>query len=362
MTRQIYCNICGGPFLGSEHTWLGEAIILSTGHRTRNGTEIDDEYHPRHHLEAGFWLGEHLLGQANRVLLRFNSKYDPDTRNFYLLERKETVSPNVLIESASRPRGGSLYLPVHKACLELAEKFIHAASTLERAATDTTSGKITSELQLWEVLCRRLDQFEDDTIPKEPHHFYVPHTILTPMPWEREPDSDDDSDEHLWAHALLMAGPLGIPNITESILENLETASDTEPESIKSQDESYERLVNPRIFPWLWDLDTCSVYNKKSSGLWDWESLLCSLFQPDIHMHDNDSLHIPVSLRNRRRIWRILEAARVGDAPVILRKGGPGTKMFILRSLVVGPDGSVRDQYLHQECSNLYLERYALSP
>ncbi|KAG9565517.1 hypothetical protein KCU77_g7071, partial [Aureobasidium melanogenum] len=132
MTRQIYCDICGGPFLGNDNTWLGQSIMLSTGHRTQNGIEID-EYYPRHHLDTDFRLGEHLPEQANRVLLRFNSQYDPDTRTFYLLERRETVRPNVLNKSASRPGGGSLYLPVHKACLELAEHFIHAASTLGRA-------------------------------------------------------------------------------------------------------------------------------------------------------------------------------------------------------------------------------------
>ncbi|KAH0419666.1 hypothetical protein KCU90_g10385, partial [Aureobasidium melanogenum] len=40
MTRQIYCDICGGPFLGNDSTWLGQVIMLSTGHRTQNGIEI----------------------------------------------------------------------------------------------------------------------------------------------------------------------------------------------------------------------------------------------------------------------------------------------------------------------------------
>lgn len=192
MTRQIYCDICGGPFLGDDNTWLGEAIMLSTGHRTQHGIEID-EYYRRHHTENGFWLGEHPPEQADRVLLRLDSSYDPDSRTFCPLEWNEEVRPNVLDYSAGRFGGGSLYLPVHKVCLQLADHSIYTASVLERATAATTSSRITSELQLWEVLCRRLDQFENDTLPKEPHNFYVSRAVHSYMPWER----GYDPDEHL---------------------------------------------------------------------------------------------------------------------------------------------------------------------
>lgn len=162
--------------------------MLSTGHRTQNGIEID-EYQSRHHTQNGFRLGEHVPEQAARVLLRLDSQYDADKRTFGLLERDEEVRPNVLNWSASRPGGDSLYLPVHKACLQLADHFIYTASV---PMADTTSSRITSELQLWEVLCRRLDQWEHDTEPREPHNFYVSLAVHSCMPWEREYDPDED--------------------------------------------------------------------------------------------------------------------------------------------------------------------------
>lgn len=69
MTRQIYCHICGGPFLSGDDTWLGEAMVLSTGHRTQDGIDVD-EFWPCGLDQNGFCLAAHLSGQANRVLLR----------------------------------------------------------------------------------------------------------------------------------------------------------------------------------------------------------------------------------------------------------------------------------------------------
>lgn len=113
-----------------------------------------------------------------------------------------------------------------------------------------------------------------------------------------------------------MADPVNISNITQCVPENLKALPGTEGRSPKTQDESYKLLVNPRTLPWLWDLDVGYIRDKQLSARWVWEVLVRSISQPDIHMPSNDSLHIPISLRNRRRIWRILEEARVNDLPV----------------------------------------------
>lgn len=141
MTRQIYCNICGGPFLGDDHTWLGQATLLSTGHRTQNGIEID-EYYCRPWCENSSSLGQHAPEDANRILLRLDAKYDSDYRTFRLLDWNEKVRANNLDGPISRFTGDALYLPVHKACLQLADHFMYTNLVLERAATDTSSGKI----------------------------------------------------------------------------------------------------------------------------------------------------------------------------------------------------------------------------
>lgn len=60
--------------------------------------------------------------------------------------------------------------------------------------------------------------------------------------------------------------------------------------------------------PWLWDIDTGFIRSRQESGFWDWESLVRLLSVPD-----EETLQLPPSLRNSRRIWRILKEARVGD-------------------------------------------------
>lgn len=183
MARQIYCHICGGPFLENNETWLGQAIVLSTGHQTQDAIEIDDHW-PFGLDQNGYHLGEHESEEADRVLLRFDSTYDCDKGTFCLAKWNEEIKPSIPDALFSHPRGGSLYLPVHNVCLQLADRFVDTISTMESAEMDTVSGKITSELQLWKVLCRRLDQFGRDTMVNEPHNFFLPSDSQSCMPWE----------------------------------------------------------------------------------------------------------------------------------------------------------------------------------
>ena len=105
-----------------------------------------------------------------------------------------------------------------------------------------------------------------------------------------------------------------IPDLTESILQNLEPAASGVSEH---QDWYYEALVNQQIFPWLWDLDISMLCEKKRAGHWDWELLVRQLSRKTIHEPDDVSIKLPLQLRNRRRIWRLLEEARVGDVAKI---------------------------------------------
>lgn len=138
--------------------------------------------------------------------------------------------------------------------------------------------------------------------------------------------------------------PIEIQNLTESILQNLlsvpfdndKCAISKESEDLESaetsskayrnpqnadlncdyeisQDWWYERFVNRDMFPWLWDLDVAMIHEKQQSGRWNWELLARQLSQVKIHEPNDDSLKLPLALRNRRRIWRLIEEARVDD-------------------------------------------------
>lgn len=67
------------------------------------------------------------------------------------------------------------------------------------------------------------------------------------------------------------------------------------------------------MFPWLWDLDINMVRKKQHDGHWNWELLVRQLSLKKIHEPDDRSIKLPLQLRNRRRIWRLFEEARVHD-------------------------------------------------
>lgn len=93
------------------------------------------------------------------------------------------------------------------------------------------------------------------------------------------------------------------------ILQNLDLNCDY----LRSQDWWLEALVNKEMFPWLWDLDVSVVRERQRAGRWNWELLARQLSQTKIHEPNDTSLRLPLPLRNRRRIWRLLEEARVDD-------------------------------------------------
>lgn len=109
-----------------------------------------------------------------------------------------------------------------------------------------------------------------------------------------------------------------ISGLTESILQNLEPAASDNSGGVTRQFASHqdwccEALVNQQMFPWLWDIDTNAVRKKQNAGRWNWELLVRQLSLKKIHEPHDTSIKLPLQLRNRRRIWRLLEEARVHD-------------------------------------------------
>jgi len=64
------------------------------------------------------------------------------------------------------------------------------------------------------------------------------------------------------------------------------------------------------------------VREKQADGRWDWELLVRKISQLAIHEPDDTTLKLPLALRNRRRVWRLLEEARLDDI------AGPERKML----------------------------------
>ncbi|KIM93653.1 hypothetical protein OIDMADRAFT_61296 [Oidiodendron maius Zn] len=193
-------------------------------------------------------------------------------------------------------------------------------------------GKITSIRQLWEVLYGRLDGsiLAHEYVLKEPHDYFWGGR---PGQVECEPTDGEPYGE------LLEQSPAGIRNLTESILQNLEPIPTDLPTNLTrnvrdtddlpwannlqnaelicncaySQDWWCEALINTKMFPWLWDIDTHMIRERQKTGHWNWELLARQLSQIVIHDPDDKTLNSPLVLRNCRRIWRILEEGKIDD-------------------------------------------------
>jgi hypothetical protein len=93
-------------------------------------------------------------------------------------------------------------------------------------------------------------------------------------------------------------------------------------------------LFRGNIFPWLWDLDASALKGSRqgcserdydgdyyysnlpaygADNYWDWEQLVRQLAQVEAFETGHPMEHAPFALRNRRRIWRILDEARMDD-------------------------------------------------
>lgn len=72
-------------------------------------------------------------------------------------------------------------------------------------------------------------------------------------------------------------------------------------------------LLDGTVLPWLWDLDA-KASDPYEPDVWDWELLVRMLAQTTIFEPGNAMEDVPLGLRNRRRIWRLLEEMRVGDS------------------------------------------------
>jgi hypothetical protein len=86
-----------------------------------------------------------------------------------------------------------------------------------------------------------------------------------------------------------------------------------------------ELLFDQGLLPWLWDLDSSLLQSRKSDILpfydvenaWDWELLVRQLAQTDVFESGKLMEHAPLALRNRRRIWRLVDEARVDNSEKI---------------------------------------------
>jgi hypothetical protein len=78
-------------------------------------------------------------------------------------------------------------------------------------------------------------------------------------------------------------------------------------------------LFDRKTLPWLWDLDRAILLTRQwwttydDESAWDWELLVRQLAQVEVFEKGNLMASAPLGLRNRRRIWRLVDEARLDD-------------------------------------------------
>ncbi|KAI9692687.1 MAG: hypothetical protein M1820_009437 [Bogoriella megaspora] len=290
-------------------------MLLTTGRVVNGSNKLDEYYHALGTETYCCSLRQDPSDQGERELIRLAADED-EYGHFCHTEagkRSRVFCINVDPEPAGpfrpRTRSAPLYFPVHTACMHIADHFIRSIELSIFNPLVLHPDGVTSHLQLWEVLCRRFPgkPFDESSKLPEPHNYFYGEMSRC-LSWE----------EAVETNPLMRQDPVNIPCVSQSILQNLKTLDISELEApssqnTASQDWYFSCFCNGQIFPWLWDLDLEVFHEKHRSGQWDWKRLAFELADKTIHEPGNTSLQLPLALRNRRRIWRLLEEARIND-------------------------------------------------
>ncbi|KAL9608030.1 MAG: hypothetical protein Q9167_007109 [Letrouitia subvulpina] len=297
----MYCTVCGGPI---------EAV--------GNFPSYD---------ETPSWLADVLLlhlpptSEANQTpqLLRALNTCGP----YFLLP-----ATNALVTACDNPSfennfNLALYFPSHAACISIVKK----AGTSQQLSFDET-------LQaLWRVASSQFQEIFSTQNKIQPLTNLLNAGGLADLWHFRELEWPWGSP----GTELFEADPLDVPNLTATLLNNLRPVPDPPVSPKRESSFSRNRELSPEpsyIRPanswkgdllsigWLWDLDAELILAKDglatdaevapketqdSRGAWDWELLMRQLSQPEILEPGKVLVDLPLGLRNRRRVWILVE-------------------------------------------------------
>ncbi|OGM47771.1 hypothetical protein ABOM_003215 [Aspergillus bombycis] len=246
------------------------------------------------------------------------------------------------------------YITVHAECLDMMRYLVDYRQALLKAEVSVHPMCPTTLSQFYEVFEQRLTRVHSDH-PLGRNGSFNPRRIVQPHCYYFR--DTELFDNVAWAFGEQKAyeyemAPLPIPGLTQEILSYLQPlplslqeqsqsgcSLELETLPIELQDIVYTNLhpfINPeqtctrrlpprlwrdllfnrQILPWLWDLDISALQSWPvtcAADSWDWERLVRTLAQVEIFEPGHPLEHAPLRLRNRRRIWRLLEEAEKED-------------------------------------------------
>ncbi|CAH0027678.1 unnamed protein product [Clonostachys rhizophaga] len=323
--NQVYCCICGGPEdeLGD---WLCHPTLWTTVHDVKDGVELD-----MYKWELGMYTYDLVdpVDDSQRRVLEQEATYQ-EHNVFLISESGEKVTAFHVVDNES-----ALYLAVHGRCSQLVQRFISSRPEAHDVFQISDKDEISSVKQLWQVIFTRLSASGRGfayNIDHPTRYYGIASLHLT----EWEPDNDPLVGEYV------EADPIEVPQLTECILDNLELGasgirSEVTSTDLRDQGWWFNKLITRKELAWLWDLNEDIVRKKQRTGDWNWERLVKTLSGTDIYRPEDETLCLPLGLRNRRRIWKCIQDARLGD---IQRQIGPH-----LLGFAVPMEGNLWDGY-----------------
>ncbi|KAI0106366.1 hypothetical protein F4776DRAFT_646302 [Hypoxylon sp. NC0597] len=369
---KLCCSICGDAILPqtselSETTkWQAEAVLLSDP--AREFEQLGEHYRggkrrnaPRLKLEITQEVRKDrarvIQGDRLQIIIAEGDEESADSQEEVLANHSNGRDVNG--EWASIP----YYIVTHGGCLELAE------TVMRRSPHDIVVRDLRT---LWKVLRMRFEVDDSyymssttDSVERPqriqlPHAYYMPfRPPLLAMGYAPGEQADQAAASDHKIERWEAAYPVHVPDATATILENLNTlppAPATIPEATPFSKKFValppelqihvcsfltsrhgmpsvcngllpqwvwrEILLGGRCLPFLRDLDInvakdfCSRWDREHSHCEpNWELLVRKLSQEAWGIYDAEKsmLKVPNGLRNRRRIWKLVEEMYVGD-------------------------------------------------
>ncbi|KAI0446470.1 hypothetical protein F4803DRAFT_559403 [Xylaria telfairii] len=256
-------------------------------------------------------------------------------------------------------------IPIHKACFEIAGIFCKDQARYNTGFRSASGGAPSSIPELYEIWCKRAIASKWTPILESNKYYGMP-SYYSMVDYYRHPPVDrflayplvirDVTDLVVNAHLQTMdgkrrhackklAGLLGrITNmpqeIADYILDSLEPfekcpSPQLQPTRVLPPSWWKNRLFSGKLIPWLWDLkeedvvryrtetfyshNPAAAAEDKEAGrdifdenMWDWELLCRQLAQPCVIEQGGLIQRESAQLWNRYRIWKLLDAARLG--------------------------------------------------
>ncbi|KAI1827516.1 hypothetical protein F4861DRAFT_492987 [Xylaria intraflava] len=265
-------------------------------------------------------------------------------------------------------------IPIHQTCFNIADRFCQEQARYEVEFRNSYGGAPSNIWHFYEIWCKRAIATCPKGLMNSPileANMYFGAPVFNTISGYRDAMEEDDSFDRFFACPLdiphltymlvnsklqtmdgknaAMTSDLSelwdrlhsVPQeVFDRILGALEPFDSGEPPPLEPTRVLpgiwwKKKLFSGRLIPWLWDLneddltryridtfysdDPDGAQNDKRDGayifdenMWDWEQLCRQLVQPDFLEANNFWGDMLQQIWNRRRIWKLLDAARLG--------------------------------------------------